>query len=89
MSLLPSPVHNTCPCSVVLSITPVLCHQFAQTLVSQAHLSPLPLHVLPTYWGQDHVLSLHPTPDFIVLADRADPFTTTSNGATITNPVSQ
>lgn len=59
---------------------------FGKTLVSQAHLAPLPLNVVPTYWGLDHCLSLHPTPDFIVVADRADPFTTTINGATITNP---
>ncbi|KAA0202584.1 hypothetical protein HAZT_HAZT008964, partial [Hyalella azteca] len=59
---------------------------FCQTLISQSHLAPLPPNVLPTYWDQDHCLNLHPTPDFIVIADRADPFTSTNNGAIITNP---
>jgi len=61
-------------------------NHFAKTIVSQAHLSPLPLHVLPTYWGQDNCLSLHPSPDLVVTADRADPFTSKTDGVTVVNP---
>ncbi|XP_071517352.1 DNA polymerase epsilon subunit 2 [Panulirus ornatus] len=59
---------------------------FAKTLVSQGHLAPLPLHVLPVYWGLDHCLSLHPTPDLIITADKGDAFTTTHNESIIVNP---
>ncbi|KAF2346619.1 DNA polymerase alpha/epsilon subunit B, partial [Trinorchestia longiramus] len=59
---------------------------FCKTLISQAHLAPLPPYVLPTYWDQDYCLSLHPTPDLVVIADRGDPFTTSNNGSIVTNP---
>ncbi|KAG7167785.1 DNA polymerase epsilon subunit 2-like [Homarus americanus] len=59
---------------------------FAKTLVSQGHLAALPLHVLPVYWGLDHCLSLHPTPDVIITADKGDSFTTTHNQSIIMNP---
>ncbi|XP_069180346.1 DNA polymerase epsilon subunit 2-like [Procambarus clarkii] len=59
---------------------------FAKTVVSQSHLAPLPLHVLPVYWGLDHCLALHPTPDVIITADKGDSFTTTHNQCIIMNP---
>ncbi|CAL4077086.1 unnamed protein product, partial [Meganyctiphanes norvegica] len=59
---------------------------FAKTIVSQASLSPLPLHVLPIYWGMDHCMALHPTPDLIITADKGDPFITQDNNATVVNP---
>lgn len=59
--------------------------QFVQTLLSQAHLCPLPLHVRPVYWHYDHALRLYPLPDLVVLGDKCDPFTETQNGCTITN----
>lgn len=59
---------------------------FAKTIVSQSSLSPLPLHVLPIYWGMDHCMALHPTPDLIVTADKGDPFITQDNNATVVNP---
>ncbi|XP_066947296.1 DNA polymerase epsilon subunit 2 isoform X1 [Macrobrachium rosenbergii] len=59
---------------------------FAKTLVCQGHLSALPLHVLPVYWGMDHCLSLHPSPDLIITADKGDAFTTTYNHTIVTNP---
>ncbi|CAF4232417.1 unnamed protein product, partial [Rotaria magnacalcarata] len=33
-----------------------LCH----TLVTQAHLSPLPVYMTPIYWAYDHALHLYP-----------------------------
>ncbi|XP_076060559.1 DNA polymerase epsilon subunit 2 [Oratosquilla oratoria] len=59
---------------------------FSKTIVNQAHLAPLPLHIVPVYWGLDHCLALHPTPDVIVTADKGDPFNTTMNKATFMNP---
>lgn len=57
-------------------------------MVCQAHLAPLPLHVLPVYWGLDHCLALHPTPDLIITADKGDAFTTVQNQCIVMNPVS-
>lgn len=62
--------------------------QFAKSLISQAHLCPLPLHVSPIYWAYDNGLRLYPLPDVIVTADKFDPFTTTAVSATVVNPVS-
>ncbi|KAK7028807.1 DNA polymerase epsilon subunit 2 [Halocaridina rubra] len=59
---------------------------FAKTLICQGHFSALPLHVLPVYWGMDHCLSLHPTPDLIITADKGDSFTANYNHAVVTNP---
>ena len=58
---------------------------FTKTLLSQAHLSPLPLHTLPVYWDFDHALQLHPLPDLVVIGDKCDPFTVTSGETTVTN----
>ena len=66
----------------------ILYFQFAKTLISQSHLAPLPLHVLPVYWSQDHCLALHPTPDVLITADKGDAFTTTENKCLVINPVS-
>ncbi|CAG5118666.1 unnamed protein product, partial [Candidula unifasciata] len=59
---------------------------FAKSLISQAHLCPLPLHVSPIYWAYDNGLRLYPLPDVIITADKFDPFTTTAVSATIVNP---
>ena len=56
-----------------------------KTLLSQAHLCPLPLHVRPVYWQCDHALRLYPLPDLIVLGDYSAPFTVTEAGCTIVN----
>lgn len=37
-----------------------------QTLLAQAHLSPLPLALQPRYWEHDHALSLYPAPDVVI-----------------------
>ena len=64
------------------------CSQFAKSLVSQAHLCPLPLHVCPVYWAYDCGLRLYPLPDLVVCADKFDPFTRRSADCSIMNPVS-
>ena len=58
---------------------------FAKTLLSQAHLCPLPLHACPVYWQHDHALRLYPLPDLLVLGDKCDPFTVTASDCTVTN----
>ncbi|CAL1538535.1 unnamed protein product [Lymnaea stagnalis] len=59
---------------------------FAKSIISQAHLCPLPLHVCPVYWAYDSSLRLYPLPDVIVTADRYDPFTTKTVSSTVINP---
>ena len=59
---------------------------FTKTILSQAHLCPLPLHSRPVYWAFDHALQLHPLPDVVVVGDKCDPFTVTSGECTVTNP---
>ena len=59
---------------------------FAKTILSQAHLCPLPLHSRPVYWAFDHTLQLYPLPDLVVVGDKCDSFTVTSGESTVTNP---
>ncbi|KAK0046882.1 DNA polymerase epsilon subunit 2-like isoform X1 [Biomphalaria pfeifferi] len=59
---------------------------FAKSIISQAHLCPLPLHVSPVYWAYDSSLRLYPLPDVIVTADKFDPFSTTAVATTVINP---
>jgi DNA polymerase epsilon subunit 2 len=58
---------------------------FVKTLLTQAHLCPLPLQILPVYFQYDHALRLYPLPDLVVLGDRCDPFTETQSDCTVTN----
>ena len=62
-----------------------LSSHFVKTVLSQAHLCPLPLHVRPVYWRHDHALWLHPLPDLVVLGDKCDPFTETLSDCTVAN----
>ncbi|KAK3859123.1 hypothetical protein Pcinc_034724 [Petrolisthes cinctipes] len=59
---------------------------FAKTVISQAHLAPVPPQVVPTYWPLDRCLALHPSPDLIVAADKGDSFTSSYNSAVVVNP---
>jgi len=59
-----------------------LCH----TLVTQAHLSPLPVYMTPIYWSFDHALYLYPLPDLIVVCDKFKSITDTIADCTIINP---
>ena len=58
---------------------------FTKTLLSQAHLCPLPLHTRPVYWAHDHTLWLYPLPDLVVLGDKSDPFSETLSDCTVAN----
>lgn len=62
--------------------------QFAKTVISQAHLAPLPPSVCPVYWAHDAALRLYPLPDLIVVADQIKSFTTSHMNCTVVNPVS-
>ena len=57
-----------------------------QTLVDQAHLCPLPMHVRPTYWNYDASLRLYPTPDVLILADHYDQYFWNYNECDVFNP---
>ncbi|VDM01972.1 unnamed protein product [Schistocephalus solidus] len=41
----------------------------ARCLASQAHLTPLALHVSPVYWSWDQALSLNPLPNLVVAVE--------------------
>ncbi|XP_071834492.1 DNA polymerase epsilon subunit 2-like isoform X1 [Apostichopus japonicus] len=58
---------------------------FMKSVVCQAHLSPLPLHVSPVYWSYDNALRIYPLPDLIVFGDKYDPYTVTTAGCIGTN----
>jgi len=57
-----------------------------QTLVSQAHLSPLPVYMTPVYWSYDFTLHLYPLPDLIVICDKFKSMTDTIADCVVTNP---
>lgn len=59
---------------------------FAKTLVSQGHLTPMPLHTCPVYWDYDRSLFLYPLPDLVVTGDKFDPFNSEQLGCQIINP---
>lgn len=59
-----------------------------KTILSQGHLTPLPLYVSPVYWAYDYSLRVYPVPDVIVFADKYDPFSITSTDCLCINPVS-
>ena len=64
-----------------------LSEDLAKTLICQAHLSPLPLHVVPIYWNYDHVMRLYPLPDLVVVADKQRAYTHTHSDCTVMSPV--
>lgn len=63
-----------------------LAEDLTKTLICQAHLSPLPLHVVPIYWNYDHVMRLYPLPDLVVCADKQKAYTHTHSDCTIISP---
>ncbi|XP_033106348.1 DNA polymerase epsilon subunit 2-like [Anneissia japonica] len=58
---------------------------FVKTVISQSHLSPLPLHVSPIYWSYDSALRLYPLPDLVMFGDKCDPFTITNTNCLCIN----
>ena len=65
---------------------PCLPLQMARTLVEQAHLSPLPLAVQPTYWPLDHALRLSPTPDAVLAGESLPAYVHAHGGCCVANP---
>lgn len=63
-----------------------LSEDLAKTLICQAHLAPLPLHVVPIYWNYDHVMRLYPLPDLVVCADKQKAYTHSHSECSIINP---
>ncbi|XP_053108069.1 DNA polymerase epsilon subunit 2 isoform X1 [Hemicordylus capensis] len=61
-------------------------NHFVKTILSQGHLTPLPLNVSPVYWAYDYALRTYPLPDLIVFADKYDPFTVTNTDCLCINP---
>ncbi|KAJ6654017.1 hypothetical protein lerEdw1_007526 [Lerista edwardsae] len=61
-------------------------NHFVKTILSQGHLTPLPLNVSPVYWAYDYSLRTYPLPDLIVFADKYDPFTVTNTDCLCINP---
>ena len=62
--------------------------QLTKTILAQAHICPIPPHVRPIYWTQDHSLRVYPVPDLMILADKYDPYTCSSLECVSTNPSS-
>lgn len=61
--------------------------QVTRTIISQGHLSPLPLNALTVHWDFDHCLRLYPLPDLVVVGDKFEAFHGSYKGCEVTNPV--
>ncbi|KAE9548992.1 hypothetical protein FO519_007796 [Halicephalobus sp. NKZ332] len=59
---------------------------FCETILSQRHFSPLPVHLAPKILHKDHCFSLCPLPDVLILADQFETFFFQDSGCTILNP---
>ncbi|XP_072320355.1 DNA polymerase epsilon subunit 2 [Eucyclogobius newberryi] len=59
---------------------------FVKSVLSQAHLAPLPLSVSPVFWAYDGALRVYPVPDVIVFADKYEPFSVTHSECLCLNP---
>ncbi|XP_015117710.1 DNA polymerase epsilon subunit 2 [Diachasma alloeum] len=59
---------------------------YAKTMISQSHLAPMSLPVVPVYWRHDHALQLFPTPDLIIVADHSQQYTTKVDDCQVLNP---
>lgn len=63
-----------------------ICHHFARSVLSQAHLCPLPIHSSPAYWMYDYAFRLYPLPDLVVIGDKCDPYSVAMDECCLTNP---
>ncbi|CAB1461127.1 unnamed protein product [Pleuronectes platessa] len=61
-------------------------NHFVKTILSQGHLTPLPLYVSPVFWAYDYSLRVYPVPDVIIFADKYDPFSITNTDCLCINP---
>jgi hypothetical protein len=57
-----------------------------RTILSQSHLSPLPLEVTPIDWAHDHTLRLYPLPHVLVLGGRGSGFVENEKNVWASNP---
>ncbi|KDN48053.1 hypothetical protein RSAG8_03069, partial [Rhizoctonia solani AG-8 WAC10335] len=57
-----------------------------QTLLDQAHLSPISLNIQPTLWEFDQSLRLYPMPTALVMADKYERYELTYEGCHVFNP---
>ncbi|KAF6205325.1 hypothetical protein GE061_019495 [Apolygus lucorum] len=79
-------VTKLCRNSVHFPVMKDIGSHFAKTIISQAHLVPLPLNVCPVYWDFDAGLQLYPCPDVIVVADQHKSFSEYYNNCHVINP---
>lgn len=63
--------------------------QVTRTLISQGHLSPLPLNSLTVHWDFDYTLHLYPLPDLVVVGDKAETYKGAHKECQVVNPVLQ
>ncbi|XP_053488734.1 DNA polymerase epsilon subunit 2 [Ictalurus furcatus] len=61
-------------------------NHFVKTILSQGHLTPLPLYVSPVYWAYDYALRVYPVPDVVIFADKYDPFSISNSDCVCINP---
>uniref|UniRef100_A0A8C3GAA7 DNA polymerase II subunit 2 n=1 Tax=Cyclopterus lumpus TaxID=8103 RepID=A0A8C3GAA7_CYCLU len=61
-------------------------NHFVKTILSQGHLTPLPLYVSPVFWAYDYSLRVYPVPDVIIFADKYDPFSIKNTDCLCVNP---
>ncbi|XP_046874351.1 DNA polymerase epsilon subunit 2 isoform X1 [Hypomesus transpacificus] len=61
-------------------------NHFVKTILSQGHLTPLPLYVSPVFWAYDYALRVYPLPDVIIFADKYDPFNISNTDCLCINP---
>ncbi|KAF5892253.1 DNA polymerase epsilon subunit 2, partial [Clarias magur] len=73
-------------CLTIPSTSLDIPNHFVKTILSQGHLTPLPLYVSPVYWAYDYALRVYPVPDIIVFADKYDPFSISSSDCLCLNP---
>ncbi|KAK7470534.1 DNA-directed DNA polymerase epsilon, subunit B [Stygiomarasmius scandens] len=57
-----------------------------QSILDQAHLSPLTINIQPVLSDYDHSLRLYPLPTALVLADKYDKYKITYTGCHVFNP---
>ncbi|KHJ81952.1 DNA polymerase epsilon subunit B [Oesophagostomum dentatum] len=79
-------VEKMCRHSVNAVAAENISKSFAKSILSQAHLSPLPAHVAPVLWEFDHVMSMHPLPDVLVVADKFKSFAELQADTVVCNP---
>jgi hypothetical protein len=67
-------VADSSSATIDTTLEPDLREHAAATIVSQAHLCPLPSQLQPIYWAHDQGLRLFPLPDLLILADDSQSF---------------